>query len=247
MLENIRSHYIIQIIFSLMDLKTWYNLVKYNKSLINKLDINSLYFKNLSTKYVIYGKNRIAREYNIYDDYLEFEGEYSNGKRNGKGKEYNCYDQLIFEGEYLNGKRNGKGKEYHDGRLIFEGEYLNGEKNGPGIEYNGSGKILFEGEYLNGIRWNGKAKDYYSEVELILEIEIINGKGKGKEYHFNEIIYEGEFLNGKRHGKGKLYWNNKLKYEGEFSNGKRNGKGKEYDNNGQLIYEGEYLDGKRLN
>ena len=45
---------------------------------------------------------------------------------------------LIFEGEYLNGKRNGKGKEYYyfDGKLKFEGEYLNGERNGKGKEYN---------------------------------------------------------------------------------------------------------------
>ena len=35
---------------------------------------------------------------------LEFDGEYLNGKRNGKGKEY-CDDDLIFDGEYLNGKR----------------------------------------------------------------------------------------------------------------------------------------------
>ena len=37
-------------------------------------------------------------------------------------KEY--YDsKLLFEGEYLNGKRHGKGKEYYwdDGKLIFEG------------------------------------------------------------------------------------------------------------------------------
>ena len=35
----------------------------------------------------------------------------------------------MFEGEYLNGKRNGKGKEYdYNGKLEFEGEYLNGNK-----------------------------------------------------------------------------------------------------------------------
>jgi len=39
----------------------------------------------------------------------------------------------MFEGEYLNGERNGKGKEYnHDDTLKFEGEYLNGKKK----EYN---------------------------------------------------------------------------------------------------------------
>ena len=46
----------------------------------------------------------------------------SNTKNNDNGR-------LIFEGEYLNGKRNGKGKEYnYFGKLEFEGEYLNGER-----------------------------------------------------------------------------------------------------------------------
>ena len=63
-----------------------------------------------------------------------FEGEYLNGKRNGKGKEYSIYGKIEFEGEYLNGKRNGKGKEYY----IFNGE------------------LKFEGDYLNGKRWSGK-------------------------------------------------------------------------------------------
>ena len=49
-----------------------------------------------------------------------------------KGKNMNMiYDKLIFQGEYLNGKRYGKGKEYNrGGQLIFEGEYLNEERNG---------------------------------------------------------------------------------------------------------------------
>ena len=33
-----------------------------------------------------------------------------NGKRQGKGREYDELNNLIFEGEYLNGKRNGKGE-----------------------------------------------------------------------------------------------------------------------------------------
>ena len=47
------------------------------------------------------------------------------------------YCELIFEGEYLNGKREGKGKEFNkDNKLIFEGEYKNGKRNGKGKEYN---------------------------------------------------------------------------------------------------------------
>ena len=36
---------------------------------------------------------------------------FSNGKRNGKGKEYYLNGKLKFEGNYLNGERNGKGRE----------------------------------------------------------------------------------------------------------------------------------------
>ena len=55
--------------------------------------------------------------------------------KEGKGfiKEFSDFNgNLIFEGEYLNGKRNGKGKEYYKRKLLFEGEYLNG-KNGMEI------------------------------------------------------------------------------------------------------------------
>ena len=54
--------------------------------------------------------------YYLYNAVKVFEGQYLNGKRNGKGKEYSTIDMsygyLLFEGDYLNGKRHGKGKEY---------------------------------------------------------------------------------------------------------------------------------------
>ena len=85
------------------------------------------------------------------------------------------------------------GKEYNESvKLIFEGEYLNGiRKNGK--EYNEYGKVIFDGEYLNGLRWNGKEKEYDNHGDLKLEVEILNGKGKGKEYHFNELVYKVNF------------------------------------------------------
>ena len=51
---------------------------------------------------------------------------------NGNSKyfiEFNDKGKKVYEGEYLNGKRNGKGKEYGDNlKCVFEGEYLNGKK-----------------------------------------------------------------------------------------------------------------------
>ena len=115
------------------------------------------------------------KEYELLYGELEFEGEYLNGKRNGKGKEYYYNNKLRFEGEYLNGQiwngkgydpfnnivyelKDGKGliKDYNNkNKLSFEGEYLNGKRNGKGKEYANDEKIFFEGEYLNGKKWTG--------------------------------------------------------------------------------------------
>ena len=175
----------------------------------------------------------------INEDYI-YKGEYLNGEKNGKGKEY-YFNQLVFEGEYKNGKRNGKGKEYNEDKiLIYEGEYKNGYKS-KGKEYYNNGKLYFEGDYISGEKWNGKGYD--ESGKIIFEIK--NGNGYIKEYNNNDY-YEGDYLNGEKCGKGKEYdKDGKLIFEGEYKNGKRNGRGKEYNKDGKLIYEGEYKYGKR--
>ena len=76
---------------------------------------------------------------------------------------------------------------------------------------------------------------------------IYETKSKVKEYNYDgELIYEGEYLNGKRSGKGNEFFLDELVFEGEYLNGKRNGKGKIYEN-GKLIFEGEYIKGKLIN
>ena len=122
MLEDIKSKYLIQNIFSFVNQTRKFELVKYNKNLQNIFNINLIDYKNLSGKYIIYEGKRKVKEY-YFNGILIFEGEYLDGKRNGKGKEYK-FGKLEFEGEYLDGERNGKGKEYYfNGNLRFEGEY----------------------------------------------------------------------------------------------------------------------------
>ena len=76
---------------------------------------------------------------------------------NGYVKEYDeVIGEIKFEGEYLDGKRNGKGKEYdYDGKLEFEGEFKNDKI------WNGKGRIIYKhggcvGEFKDGRLWNGK-------------------------------------------------------------------------------------------
>ena len=63
--------------------------------------------------YEIKNGNGYIKEYEndgpiIAKNVIYFEGEYLNGEKNGKGKEYDSFVRLKFEGEYLNGKRNGQ-------------------------------------------------------------------------------------------------------------------------------------------
>ena len=82
---------------------------------------------------------------------------------------------MIFEGEYLNGKRNGKGKEYYsNGEIKFEGEYLFGSRSN-GKEYI-KGKLEFEGEYDNECKWNGKGYDENGNIIYELKMEMVKLK-----------------------------------------------------------------------
>ena len=221
--KNIKSKYCIIFIFSYLNEKRKLEIIKYHKNLQNMLDIKLINYKFYADNQIIYESNGKVKEYNLYFDKLKFEGEYLNGKRNGKGKEYYYDGVLRFEGEYLNGKRNGKGKEYH---------------------YYGH-NIFFEGEYKNGLRWNGKGYD--NKNNIIYELK--NGNGYVKEYNYKgKLKFEGEYLNGKKNGKGKEYhYNGKLEFEGEYLIGYKNGKVKEYDYNGYLEFEGEYYYGLKWN
>ena len=74
---------------------------------------------------------------------------------------------------------------------------------------------------MNGIR-NGKGKEYYFDYQLKFEDEKIED-GEKFDFKFG-LMFEGEYLNGIKHGKAK-----------------------EYDKNGNLIFEGNYFYGQRCN
>ena len=175
MKKEIRSFYIIKKIFSFLKEKKKLDIIIYNKSLQKQIWYDLEYYKTVSGKYKEAEKNRIGKEFLLTDiSKLIFKGEYRNGKKNGKGKEY-FEGKKIFEGKYLNGiKIEGKGYN-KSGDKIFE------LKNGKGKEYYSNGKLKFEGEYFNAIRWNGKGYNKNGEEEF----EIKNGNGFEKEYDDN--------------------------------------------------------------
>ena len=105
MLENIKSVYILRHILSNVSEKKILLLIIHNKRLQSKLNKSFFHYPILSGKYIIYESPNKAKIYNAFDDSIMYEGEYSNGKKNGKIKEYDKNGKLLFEGEYINDYR----------------------------------------------------------------------------------------------------------------------------------------------
>ncbi len=99
MLNNIKSNFIVKMIFIHLYDRIRLKLIKYNKILQNKVNINLYNYKIFSGRYI---------EYEI----------------DGKGKEYNYKGELEYEGEYFNGERNRKGKEYYKNEIIKNEGYF---------------------------------------------------------------------------------------------------------------------------
>ena len=60
-------------------------------------------------------------------------------------KEYGYNFRFIFEGEYLNGERKRKKKEYYNHILVFECEYLDEKMHGNIKDYDLEDKLEYEG------------------------------------------------------------------------------------------------------
>ena len=72
------------------------------------------YSKLNTIEYELKNGKGYIKEGSKWECTIKYNGQYLNGLRNGKGKEYDSINgQLKFEGEYKNGNRNEKGKEYY--------------------------------------------------------------------------------------------------------------------------------------
>ena len=185
MLENLKSLYFFSNkVFSYICEKKKLLIAKYNKNLQNTLHISLLNYKLFTGKSIIFEQGKVI-EYDNFTNFIVFEVEYINGKKNGEGKEYNNSGTLKFEGKYLNGKRNGYGKEYNvDGNFVVLDDDL-------GLKINGD-ILKFEGEFLNGNKFNGKGYD--RDGNIVYELK--NGNGYVKEYNnHNALTFEGKVKN----------------------------------------------------
>ena len=220
-----------------------------------------IYYENGNQEFIGLFKNGLkhgqCKEFSEFGK-LVFDGEYNEGiKWNGKERIlYNCDKRkIVIERKYKDGK--ALCVEYYEHKK-FDPKYFDIK----GLEFiqelinKGHDKKDFSEDinyesYITNLLFIGEHIDDKSIKDRI------NRNGKGMEYHENKSTFEGEYKDGKRiNGKGKIY-NNKgnLIFDGDYINGKRNGKGIEYyedieeneeniniESNLLIKYEGKYID-----
>ena len=159
--------------------------------------------------------NGKGRYYYKNGDY--YIGEFKENKRQGHGK--NIYKVgYYYIGEWLNDKRHFNGTFYDKlHNKIYEGEFKNNLLEGTGKMRLEGGYYYYEGDFKNNVmNGNGIIYDSKNEVKYIRSFKNNEYNGKGICYYPNDFIYEGEFLNGKKHGKGKIMHEGKIFREGDF-------------------------------
>ena len=97
------------------------------------------HFKEDGSTWIGYWEDNDKSKYGkLYgkDGKLIYEGEYENGRRNGKGTLYFSTGEK-YVGEFRDGKREGKGTYYWDDTCIWDGTFVDNKMEGDGTIYDG--------------------------------------------------------------------------------------------------------------
>jgi hypothetical protein len=153
-----------------------------------------------------------------FDDGGNYNGEFSNGKINGRG-ELTKKDGTRFVGNFRDGKIDGTGTVTYPNGSSYIGEFRDGLFDGVGkLTY--SNGATFEGDFRRGAA---------------------NGRGIYREQ--GRIRYEGEVKENSFNGRGVVYEQNGDRIEGEFIGGKIEGRFTKYFASGYVL-RGEMREGR---
>ncbi len=80
------------------------------------------------------------------------EGNYKDGKKDGKWTNWHENGQKRSEGNYKDGKHDGKWTNWHDnGQKISEGNWKDGKQDGKWTAWNRNGQKQYEVNYKDGV------------------------------------------------------------------------------------------------
>ena len=145
---------------------------------------------------------------------LNYEGNFVNGFKNGKGTLKDYKNDLIYTGEFLNDVIQGEGTETNNkNKTKYVGFFIDNKKNGKGKLYfniNNNNNEYYEGNFKND-KFNGKGIYFWNESKFCIGNWKNNVlKGFVKFYEKNEIFF-GFFNENKKEGLGMIFYKeNKL-------------------------------------
>jgi len=199
-----------------------------------------------STSDSIYIGNYVNKKRNGYGklilaDQSYYEGNFKDGEFDGSG--YYRTRNYTYKGQFTAGKKNGKGKlESFNTKSIYEGEFKNDMKEGYGIEKFNDGSI-YKGYYSQDMKEGiGILTLRKEKNSSIFEGEFKKDKiwGKGKYKWDNNKEYEGEWQNNEISGFGILTEKN-IKHIGYFSHDKKEGYGADFYIDKKFALSGKWI------
>ena len=149
---------------------------------------------------------------------------------------------VEYEGDWKDGKRHGKGTAtLSDGRK-YEGGWKDDNPHGKGIQFGPDNTRIYEGDWKDG-KYHGKGTATLSNGSKY-EGDWKDGKRHGKGTLLcSGCTYIGKWKDDKRHGKGIQTYSNGSKCEGAWKYGSMHGKGTFMSESGEKTFDGYYKDG----
>jgi len=136
---------------------------------------------------------------------------------NGKGIIYTAGSKTVYSGGFKDDKPHGVGKvEYPDG-TCYVGDFVDGMMTGK-CKYIFADGGFYQGDIKDGVA-TGKGKYTYQDPSKVYEGDFLNNKKHGQgELKMKKYNYIGQFKEGKIHGLGEMKWESGLKLVGNFWN-----------------------------
>ncbi|RNE96794.1 hypothetical protein TraAM80_09630 [Trypanosoma rangeli] len=182
----------------------------------------------------------------------KYVGDVKNGVRHGNGEMSTA--RGLYTGFWVSGKRHGKGHQTYGGESFYDGEWAGDKRHGRGKLVYPNGDV-YDGGWEKGRRdgfgvmgWKFGTAHYLEVYEGHWSDDIPQGHGRSTYVlHLDPDnapadidtpvnysppissvvnVYEGEFVQGMRHGFGVFYYADGGTYEGEWCRGNKEGHGK---------------------
>src|SRR3989344_3485798 len=163
-----------------------------------------------------------------------YKGDWWDGFYYGKGTLIKPLLQYLYTGSFEKGNRHGSGT-LKIGSVTYEGNWVNDKRSGFGVRTDSCRDVIYEGYWHDN-----KHHGYGSQ-------RILDDDGDVLSY------YQGEWVNGRKHGSGECYAN-EMRYEGQWEDNQMQGNCKIYYDEGTFfegtcyeidlkqIYEGNWVD-----